>query len=60
MEELVPLIKWSLKSLKYFIEDVRGHKITWESPLVELHYPIDWKWKAGGTSSLAPGGHIFP
>lgn len=59
IEVLVSLIKWGLKSLKYYIEDVRDPKITWESPLVELHYPVDWKWKSARTSSLEPGGYIY-
>jgi hypothetical protein len=59
IEGLASLIKWGLKSLKYYIEDVRAPKITWESPLVELHYPIDWNWKKRGFSDLAPGGHIY-
>jgi hypothetical protein len=59
IEVLVSLIKWGLKSLKHYIEDVHDHVITWESPLVELHYPIDWNWKERGSSDIAPGGHIF-
>jgi hypothetical protein len=59
IEVLVSLIKWSLKSLKHYIEDVRDPKITWESPLVELHYPIDWNWKKRGSGDVTPGGHIY-
>jgi len=59
IEVLVSLIKWSLKSLKHYIEDVRDSEISWESPLVELHYPIDWNWKGRGTGDAVPGGHIF-
>jgi len=59
IEVLVSLIKWSLKSLKHYIENVRDSQITWESPLVELHYPIDWNWKAKGGNDVPPGGHIF-
>jgi len=59
IEVLVSLIKWGLKSLKYYIEDVRDPKITWESPLVELHYPINWNWKKRGSGDMAPGGHIY-
>ena len=59
IEVLVSLIKWGLKSLKYYIEDVRDPKITWESPFVELHYPVDWNWKKRGFGDVVPGGHIF-
>ncbi|MDE3066805.1 MAG: hypothetical protein KGJ60_04550, partial [Verrucomicrobiota bacterium] len=59
IEVLVSLIKWSLKSLKHYIEDAHDSEITWESPLVELHYPIDWNWKGRGAGDMAPGGHVF-
>ena len=45
IEVLVSLIKWSLKSLKHYIEEVHDTKITWADPLVELHYPVEWNWK---------------
>jgi hypothetical protein len=59
IEVLVSLIKWSLKSLKHYIEDVRDSQITWECPLVELHYPIEWNWKEKGGNDMPPGGHVF-
>lgn len=59
IEVLVSLVKWSLKSLKHYIEDVRDSEITWASPLVELHFPIEWNWKVKLTDNLARGGHIF-
>ncbi len=59
VEVLVSLIKWSLRSLKHYIEDVQDPKITWESPFVELHYPMDWNWKGRGTGDIAPGGHVY-
>ncbi len=46
IEVLVSLIKWSFKCLKHFIEDARDNEITWEQPFVELHYPVEWDWKA--------------
>jgi hypothetical protein len=59
IEVLVSLIKWSLKSLKHYIEDVHDSEITWESPFVELHYAMDWNWKERGSGDAAPGGHIY-
>lgn len=59
IEVLVSLIKWSLRSLKHYIEDVRDSEITWASPLVELHFPIEWNWEVKLTGNLARGGHIF-
>ena len=59
IEVLVSLITWSLKSLKHYIEDVHDSQITWESPLVELHYPIDWNWDGRVCGDIASGGHIY-
>jgi len=59
IEVLVSLIKWGLKSLKHYIEDVQDSEISWESPFVELHYAVDWNWKERGSGDVAPGGHIF-
>lgn len=59
IEVLVSLIKWSLKSLKHYIEDVQDSEIFWESPFVELPYAVDWNWKERGSGDAAPGGHIF-
>jgi hypothetical protein len=56
---LVSLIKWSLKSLKHYIEDVRDSEISWKSPFVELPYAVDWNWKEKSSGEVAPGGHIF-
>jgi hypothetical protein len=43
-EVLVSLIDWSLRSLKHYVDNEREPKISWGSPFVELHYPIDWNW----------------
>jgi hypothetical protein len=59
IEALVSLIKWSLKSLKHYIEDIPDSEISWESPFVELPYAVDWNWKGRGTGDVAPGGHVF-
>jgi hypothetical protein len=44
VEVLVSLIKWGLKNLKHNIEEVRGSRITWHNPFLELHYPVEWNW----------------
>ncbi|MBE0543583.1 MAG: toll/interleukin-1 receptor domain-containing protein [Verrucomicrobia bacterium] len=59
IEVLVSLIKWSLRSLRHYVEKARDSEITWNSPFVELHYPVDWNWKARGNADIAPGGHLF-
>ena len=59
IEVLVSLIKWSLDSLRHYLEDVRDPQITWESPFVELHFPIEWNWKERGSDDVASGGHIY-
>ena len=28
------------------IEQQRNGKITWNNPLLELHYPVKWDWNA--------------
>lgn len=45
IEVLVSLIKWSLRSLQHYIENVHDTEITWADPLVELHYLVEWNWK---------------
>lgn len=32
--------------MKHYVEECRDTEITWESPFVELHYPIEWDWNA--------------
>lgn len=60
IEELVSLIKWSLKSLRHCLEDPCEPKITWNNPFVELHYPIGWNWRPNySDKACPPGGHIF-
>ncbi len=45
IEVLVSLIKWGLKSLKYYVEEDQDTQITWANPFVELHYPVQWNWE---------------
>jgi hypothetical protein len=45
IEVFVSLIKWGLKSLKYYIEEAKDTKITWDNPFVELPYPVEWNWE---------------
>ena len=46
MEVLVSLIRWSLMSLRHYLEDARDKEITWESPFVEFPYAVEWDWQA--------------
>jgi hypothetical protein len=59
IEVLVSLIKWSLKSLEHYIEDARDSAISWESPFVELHYPINWDWESAGSDESVSRGHVY-
>ena len=58
-EVLVSLIKWSLKSLKHYIEQSRESQITWDNPLVELHYPVEWDWTASTDADVFRCGIIY-
>ena len=40
------MIKWGIRNLKHSIEQDPGSKITWENPILELHYPLEWDWKS--------------
>jgi hypothetical protein len=46
IEVLVSIIKWGLKSLKYYIEEDRDTQISWDNSFVELHYPVQWNWES--------------
>jgi hypothetical protein len=58
-EVLISLIKWGIRSLKQYVEDPRERNITWDDPFVELHYPVEWNWKARGGCGIVPDGHIY-
>lgn len=45
-EALFWLIEYGLVRLRYYVESKRESEISWDSPFVELHYPIDWNWDA--------------
>jgi len=59
LEVLVSLIKWGLRNLKHFIEEKRDSKITWDSPLVELHYPVEWDWNSPHEGDQLHGKQIL-
>ena len=59
LEVLVSLFERGMKSLKHYVEDPQEREINWNSPFVELHYPVDWNWHPRGEGGIAPGGHIF-
>ena len=46
IEVLASLIKWGIRNLEHSIEQEPGSQITWDNPLVELHYPVEWDWNA--------------
>jgi hypothetical protein len=46
IEVLASLIKWGIRNLKHSIEEEPGSQITWDNPLVELHYLVEWDWNA--------------
>jgi hypothetical protein len=45
-EALYWLIKYGLHSLRHYLEARGERAISWDSPFVGLHYPIDWNWKS--------------
>lgn len=59
IEVLVSLIKWSLQSLKHYIENPRESKISWADPFVELHFPVGWDWSAREEGDAVSYGHQF-
>src|SRR5713101_688069 len=59
IEVLVSLIKWSVKCLKHYLEDARDKEITWEQPFVELHYSVEWDWKASRTRGDEHGRILY-
>ena len=59
IEVLVSLIKWSVKSLKHYIEDARDKAITWEQPFVVLHYAVEWDWKESTSRGEKYGGLLY-
>jgi hypothetical protein len=59
IEVLVSLIKWSLRSLKHYIENPRESKISWADPFVELHFPVGWNWSPREEGDTVPHGHLF-
>jgi hypothetical protein len=58
-EVLVSLIKWGIRNLKHFIEEKRDSKITWKSPFVELHYPVELDWKSPRDGDILHGKQIL-
>ena len=58
IEVLVSLIKWSLRSLKHYIEHPRESKMSWADPFVELHFPVGWNWSPR-RGEIVPCGHLF-
>jgi Restriction endonuclease len=55
IEVLISLIKWGIRSLRHSIEEGPNSKITWTNPLVELHYSVEWDWKAAHDGAVVYG-----
>lgn len=47
-EALFWLIEFALGRLRQCIENPKESEITWESPFVELHYPVECNWNLCG------------
>lgn len=47
-QTLLWVIDYSLRSLRHYIESRADSEVTWTSPFVELHYPVEWNWRAWG------------
>ena len=47
MEVLLWILDWALHSLRRCIESPTESEISWESPYVELHFPVECTWEKG-------------
>ena len=47
MEVLLWILDWALHSLRRCIESPTESGISWESPYVELHFPVERTWEEG-------------
>ena len=47
IEVLLWILDASLKSLRHYIELSEGPEISWQSPFVELHFPVQCSWNQG-------------
>jgi hypothetical protein len=52
IEVLVSLIRRGLLGLKRQLEARDGNRATWDHPIVELLYPIEWDWTAPRDDSI--------
>lgn len=51
---LLRTIFYSLRQLKYYIDDPKEPEISWETPFAELQYPIEIDWEKTNLSPNAP------
>lgn len=58
IEVFVSLVKWGLRCLKHYIEDGDENAITWDSPFVRLHYPVDWDWETSRSGYVIHGSFV--
>jgi len=41
------IIRGGLNTLRHCIENPEDSGVSWESPWVEAHYPVEWNWERG-------------
>lgn len=52
-ETVFDLIGGGLRSLRHYVESPRDKTVTWENPIAEFRYPVEWNWKAWGAGEQA-------
>lgn len=45
-ETLLSLVKSSLVNLRHYVEAEDEKEIGWDSPFVQLNFPVEWNWEA--------------
>jgi DNA-binding transcriptional regulator YiaG len=47
-DTLPRILKGALETLRHNIENPDDLAVSWESPWIEAHYPVEWDWERGG------------
>lgn len=46
VDTVFELIGGGLRSLRHCIENIKDKAVTWNTPIAEFHYPVEWNWEA--------------
>jgi Holliday junction resolvase-like predicted endonuclease len=58
-EVLLSLIKWGVKNLRSAIDKKQADGVSWNSPFLELHYPVEWDWKSRNDGDMSYSKQII-